>query len=113
MTGISSSLFFAMLETQTRRQQAEDGIKALIWQYYEDYSDATELDIKYLMALRHVTTTIGLDSAFLNSSLDEVIHETEKEINDFYSSNPPYTGSERHGNHAHIATPGLDIDEED
>lgn len=113
-SGLSPTIFFAMVADGQRRQQAEEGIKALIWQYYEDFTDATEIDPKYLSALRTVVASVGMPDAYLNNSLDEIIRETEKEITAIYSDSKFYNGSERCGKgDVVVCTPGLDVDEEE
>lgn len=73
---MSSALFATLLADQMERQQCDEGVRALIKQYYLDMSDATELDPKWLAALRIVTDHDG----YLVDLLDDIIRETEAEL---------------------------------
>lgn len=108
---IPPTIFFALLVDDSRRKQAQEGVKALIWQYYEDYTDATELDADFLGALRKVTSTIGSSDAYLSDTLDEVIRETENEINEFYALGTSAIAARQ--DHQPVGTPGLDIDDDE
>jgi len=62
-----------------KREDMANGIKAAVHLYYDDNTDATELEDGFLAALRQL---VDFPFTSLVDDLDELIREAEKEIND-------------------------------
>ena len=76
MTLSKSSPFLQSLVETHRRIALEDGIEAAIWQYYDDYTDATELDPEFIAALKVVTG----DGAYISKPLEQIVDDAEQAV---------------------------------
>jgi hypothetical protein len=69
------------LVEQRRQTEMHDGIKAFVDAYYEDYTDATDLDAAFLGTLRAIGRHLSM-SGFDEEDVDNAIREAEAEIRD-------------------------------
>lgn len=100
VSGFGPGVFFAMLGRQRQAERFGEGLTAFIGLYYDNYSDATMLDVGVVRAIRELVeeSGVGID-------VDQLIHDAETAIN----ANGGVEGSE--GDKHPVRTP-VDIDDE-
>ncbi len=92
-----AGLYLEGIARQSARDAVEMGIKGLVWLYYDEYSDATDLEMDELRAIQHFADIAGIDSV-------EVIIEAEREINDNGGMRSDTTGERHTVKTAHLYT---------
>lgn len=73
MQGISSRIFFEMMEDQSDRELVADGLKAAVRRYYANYTDSEEIDGAFWRALDAV-------AEYADGDLNDLIAEVEAQI---------------------------------
>lgn len=74
---MSRSWFLAGLARERQTDDLATGIQAFIKLYYDNYTDATELDVNVVRMLRSLVEEAGV-----GIDVDLLIHETETAINE-------------------------------
>lgn len=70
------SPFLDSLHESKLNERLRDGLKAYVWLYYRDFTDATNLDRDTIFAMQKLLEDVSNDLY-----LDEIVTETEAEIN--------------------------------
>jgi hypothetical protein len=70
--------FLNALVDQRRQETLADGLKALVILYYEEYTDATELEDSMRSALRKLETEFAPFAPSVD--LEEIVSEAEAEV---------------------------------
>ena len=74
---MSSSYFFEGLALERKRTAIGDGLEAAIYLYYENHTDAHELDPQFIRALEYLT-----DETISSIDVEDLVTETEAKINE-------------------------------
>lgn len=91
------------LEEQRRQQEVEDGIRAIVRTYYQNYTDATTLEPTFTRALMDVAQHIDL----YEDDLFEIVVGEERAINAAGGIESGTTGDR------HNVGPTFEIEEDD